>query len=30
VQAQPTTEQAPPVFLDSKDLDIPPFLRHRK
>jgi len=27
---QPTTEQAPPVFLDSKDLDIPPFLRHRK
>lgn len=30
VQPQPTTEQAPPVFLDSKDLDIPPFLRHRK
>ncbi|MEQ8173526.1 MAG: cell division protein FtsZ [Syntrophomonadaceae bacterium] len=30
VQPQPTAEQAPPVFLDSKDLDIPPFLRHRK
>ncbi|MEN6351178.1 MAG: cell division protein FtsZ [Syntrophomonas sp.] len=27
---QPAVEQTPPVYLDSKDLDIPPFLRHRK